>query len=110
MVDFFQENEIIANAQAIKYHDIEYNDNYVVITQNRTRRRVPNGYYFEDTGVHIYVSLYYADIWQHKRNIRKFIVNTVSKEWRNVPPLIIETHVPERIEPIEIEPDANLIK
>jgi len=103
-------DEIIANAQAIKYHDIEYHDDYVVITQNRTRRRVPNGYYFEDTGVHIYVSLYYADIWQHKRNVRKFIVNTVTKEWRNVPPVIIETHVPERIEPKEIKPDKNLIK
>lgn len=99
--NFFQENEIVVSAFAVKYHNIEYNDNYVTITQNRTRRRVYNGWYFEDTGTHIYVSTYMANIFQHKNKIRQFIVNTVNKEWREFKSVIIERHKPEKKEPLK---------
>lgn len=106
----FAKNEITARAHAVKYHDIEYRDNYVVVTQNRTRRRVPAGYYFEDTGSHIYVSLFYAHIFQHKNKIRAFIVNTVTKEWRDFPQTVVEHHKPERVEPIESNIHADLTR
>lgn len=102
------DNEIIANAQAVKYHDIEYHDKFVVITQNRTRRRVYDGYYFEDTGTNIYVSTFYSHLFQHKNKLRNFIVNTITKEWREYQSVIIEKHIPERKEPINIEPHADL--
>ena len=93
-----EKNEIICSAQAVKYHDIEYSDDFVTITQNRTRRRVPNGYYFDDTGTHIYVSPYYSGIFQHKNKYRKFILNKETKEWRDFQAVIIEKHIPEKIE------------
>ena len=49
------ENEILCTAQRVKYHRIEYHDGYVTIEQNRTRRRVPDGYHFEDDGQYIAV-------------------------------------------------------
>ena len=96
-----EENEILAPAHKVKYHDIEYSDNYAVVTQNRTKRRIPNGYYFEDTGLHIYISPFYSHLFQHKQNIRHFILNRFTKEWRNVP---------QPIEPKEIQADKNLLK
>lgn len=96
-----QENELVVQAHAVKYHDIEYTENYVVITQNRTRRRIYNGWYFEDTGSNIYVSTYYSHIFQHKCKIRNFIVNTVTKEWREFKHILITEHKPEKIEPLE---------
>lgn len=104
------ENEILAPANPVKYHDIEYSDNYVTVTQNRIRRRIPNGYYFEDTGSHIYISPYYSHLYQHKHKIRHFILNRFTKEWRNVPPVLIQHHIPERIEPKEIQADEQLTK
>lgn len=96
-----EENEIVVSANAVKYHGLEYHEKYVTITQNRTRRRVYNGYYFEDTGTHIYVSTFCSNIFQHKRKERKFIVNTVTKEWRDFVYKVVEVHVPERINPVE---------
>jgi hypothetical protein len=104
------ENELIARAHPVKYHDIEYHANYIVVTQNRTRRRVPSGYYFEDTGSHIYISAWYADNFQHKAKMRTFIVNTITKEWRDFPQMIVEHHKPEHIEPIKSNIHANLTK
>lgn len=95
------ESEIVVQAHAVKYHDIDYQDNYVVITQNRTRRRIYKGYYFEDTGSHIYVSTYCSGIFQHKHKIRNFIVNTVTKEWREFQHILIVEHKPEKKEPVE---------
>lgn len=105
-----QENETITQAQPVKYQDIEYCDNYVVITQNRTRRRVYNGFHFEDTGTHIYISTYYADIFQHKNKIRRFIVNTVTKEWRDYQAIVIEKHKPEIKDPKENNFIKELVK
>ena len=96
-----QENEIVARANAVKYHNIEYHESYVIITQSRTRRRVYNGFYFEDTGSHIYISTHCSGIFQHKSKIRNFIVNTVTKEWREFMHIIITEHKPEKIEPLE---------
>ena len=98
-------NELIVCAHAVKYHDIEYNDRYVTITQNRTRRRVYAGWFFEDNGIHIYISTYCAHIFQHKRKIRQFIVNTETKEWRDFQSVIIERHKPEKIK----KKDSNII-
>lgn len=95
------ENEIIVSSNPVKYHDIEYHDDYIVVTQNRTRRRVKNGYYFEDTGSHIYLSVYVAGMFQHKYRERKFILNTETKEWKNYQSVIIEKHHPEKVEPKE---------
>lgn len=99
-------DEIIVNAQRVKYHAIEYHDNYVTIEQNRTRRRVPKGYYFEDNGVEIYVSTFYSHIFQHQAKLRHFIVNKVTKEWRDFIGVEIEHYTPEKMEPI----DNNEIK
>jgi hypothetical protein len=99
-------NEIVAHAHAVKYHELEYHDDFVVITQNRTRRRVYNGYHFEDTGVHIFVSTFVSHIFQHKAKTRSFLVNTITKEWKDYQSVIIEKHKPEKISPIE----NNLIK
>ena len=95
------DNEIVAQAHAVKYHDIEYQDSYVVITQNRIRRRVYNGYYFEDTGSHIYVSTYRSDMFQHKYKVRNFIVNTVTKEWMEFKHILVTEHKPEKKDPVE---------
>lgn len=105
-----KDNEILCSAHAVKYHNIEYNDNYVVITQNRTRRRVPAGYFFDDTGSHIYVSPYYSCIFQHKQKIRRFILNKVTKEWRDFQEYLIEKHIPAKIEPIKTNPNESLIR
>jgi len=94
---FLQENEIVVSANAVKYHDIGYHDNYIVVTQNRTRRRIYNGWYFEDTGSHVYISTFYSHLFQHKRKTRQFIVNTISKEWKEFQSVIVEKHIPERI-------------
>lgn len=107
---FLNENEILVKAQAVKYHDIEYHDNFIVITQYRTRRRVYNGYYFEDTGIHIYVSSCCADIFQHKTKIRKFIVNTITKEWRAFESVIVEFHTPIKKNPINNNIHNELVK
>lgn len=74
-----RENEILATAQRVKYRRVEYNEGYVTIEQNRTRRRVPDGYHFEDNGVEIYVSTFYSHIFQHQAKIRRFIVNKVTR-------------------------------
>ena len=104
------DNEIIVSACAVKYHDLEYCDKYIIVTQNRTRRRVYNGYYFEDTGANIYVSTYVADMFQHKSKIRQFIVNTVTKEWREFQSIIILKHKPVKKEPVNNAPHADLIR
>ena len=93
-------NEIVVSAHAVKYHHIDYSDNYVTITQNRTRRRVYDGWYFEDTGRYIYVSEYCAHIFQHKRKVRRFIVDTVTKEWRDYQSVVVERHKPETKQPV----------
>lgn len=102
--------EIVVNACPVKYSDIEYHDNFVVITQNRTRRRVYAGYYFEDTGTHIYVSTACADMFQHKRKVRQFIVNTVTKEYRDLVTYEVEKNHPERVEPVENNIHEELTK
>lgn len=97
MVEFLlQDNEIVVNAFAVKYHDIQYNDNYVVIQQNRTRRRVYKGYYFEDTGAHIYVSAVCVGMFQHKNKVRQFILDVNTKEWRDFKTVFVERHKPEK--------------
>jgi hypothetical protein len=105
-----KENEIFASSQAVKYHSIEYHDNYVVVTQNRTRRRIPNGYFFEDTGVYIYISLYYSYFFQHKKKLKTFIVNKVSKDWREAVTVDVSKHVPKTINKINVKPDKNLVR
>jgi hypothetical protein len=104
------ENEIVAQAHAVKYHYIEYCENFVVITQNRTRRRVYKGYYFEDTGVHIYVSTSCSGMFQHKFKVRNFIVNTFTKEWREFNQTLIIKHKPEKRTPVENNEIHGLVK
>jgi hypothetical protein len=104
------ENEIISRSNAVKYHRIEYCDTYVVITQNRTRRRVYNGYYFEDTGSHIYISSYYSSAFQHAQKVKNFIVNTVTKEWREYKMITVEKHFPDIKKPLKENIHNELIK
>lgn len=108
--DFLQENEIIVQANAVKYHNVECHDNFIVVTQNHTRRRIYNGWFFEDTGTHIYISTYYSHIFQHKNKTRQFVVNTITKEWHDFQSVIIERHKPEKKEPVNIVPYADLIR
>jgi hypothetical protein len=95
------ENEIVVTAYPVKYHGIDYHDDYIVVTQNRTRRRVYNGWYFEDTGAHIYLSDYVAGIFQHKRTQRKFIFNTETKEFRDYKKVVVEKFRPEKVEALK---------
>lgn len=88
--------EILCPAQRVKYHRIEYNEGYVTIEQNRTRRRIPDGYYFEDDGQYIAVSTFYSNIFQHKAKVRYFVLNKETKEWRDWQTVIIERHTPEK--------------
>lgn len=96
-----QPNEILCPAQRVKYHGIEYHEGYVIIEQNRTRRRVPDGYHFEDDGQYIAVSTFYSHIFQHKATIRNFVLNKETKEWRDWQTVIIERHHPEKLKPVE---------
>jgi hypothetical protein len=105
-----QENEIVVTTQRVKYRHIEYFDNYVVIEQNRTRRRVYKGFYFDDNGEYIYVSTVYSNIFHHKKVIRRFIVNTETKEWRYYHSVVVEKHKPEQKEPVEDNLIDDLIK
>ena len=95
-----QPGEILCPAQRVKYHNIEYHEGYVTIEQNRTRRRVPDGYHFEDNGVYIYVSTFYSHIFQHKAKVRYFVLNKETKEWRDWQTVIIERHTPEKKEAV----------
>ena len=99
MNDNLQPGEILCQAQRVKYRRIEYHDGYVTIEQNRTRRRVPDGYHFDDNGVYIYVSTFYSHIFQHKAKVRYFVLNKETKEWRDWQTVIIERHTPEKLEP-----------
>jgi hypothetical protein len=96
MESHLSENEILCTAQRVKYHRIEYHEGYVTIEQNRTRRRVPDGYHFEDDGQYICVSTFYSHIFQHKANVRYFVLNKETKEWRDWQTVIIERHTPEK--------------
>ena len=98
MNDNLQPSEILCQAQRVKYHRIEYHDGYVTIEQNRTRRRVPDGYHFDDNGVYIYISTFYSHIFQHKAKVRYFVLNKETKEWRDWQTVIIERHTPEKKE------------
>ena len=100
------ENEILCQAQRVKYHRIEYHEGYVTIEQNRTRRRVPDGYYFEDDGQYICVSTFYSHIFQHKAAIHKFALNKETKEWRKWTDVIVEKFKPEKRTPL----DSNIIE
>lgn len=101
MIEELKPNEILCPAQRVKYHHVEYYDNYVTIIQNKTRRRVPKGYYFDDNGQYIYVSTYYSHIFQHKKSVKRFVLNRDTKEWRDWQEVFIERHRPEKIEPLE---------
>lgn len=99
--DTLQPGEIICPAQRVKYNHIEYYKGYVVVEQNHTRRRVPDGYHFEDDGQYIYVSTFYSHIFQHKTKVRYFVLNKETKEWRDWQTVIIERHTPEKKEAVK---------
>lgn len=101
MTDELKPSEILCPAQRVKYRCVEYHDGYVTIEQNKTRRRVPDGYHFDDNGVYIYVSTFYSHIFQHKAKVRYFVLNKETKEWRDWQTVIVERHRPEKLEPVE---------
>lgn len=92
--------KITISAYAVRYHTIEYYDKFIVVHQHRTRRRIPNGYYFEDTGIHIYISGFYNYLFQSTKRTKLFVVNTETKEWEPFQ-TIIEEHTPEKKEPLK---------
>lgn len=95
------DGKILCRAYPVKYRIVEYSERYVTIEQNRTRRRIPVGYFFEDTGTHIYVSSFYADIFQHKEKSKMYLLDRKTKEWEEVHTVMTETHRPGKIEPRE---------
>ena len=99
--NILHDGEILCPAQGVKYHSIEYHEGYVTIEQNRTRRRVPDGYHFDDNGQYIYVSTFYSHIFQHRAKVRYFVLNKETKEWRDWQTVIVERHRPEKLEPVE---------
>lgn len=96
MTEGLKPGEILCRAHRVKYTHIEYHDGYVTIEQNRTRRRVPSGYYFDDDGRHICVSVYYSGRFQHKQAVCYFALNKETKEWREWQKVTITHHTPER--------------
>ena len=96
--DILHPGEILCPAQRVKYNHIEYYKGYVVVEQSHARRRVPDGYHFEDDGLYIYVSTFYSHIFQHKAKVRYFALNKETKEWRDWQTVIIERHTPEKRE------------
>lgn len=96
--DTLQPGEIICPAQRVKYNHIEYYKGYVVVEQNHTRRRVPDGYHFEDDGIYIAISTFYSHIFQHKAKIYHFALNKETKQWRPYQAVIVEKHTPEKRE------------
>lgn len=97
--------EIEVMAYPVKYHSLEEGNGFITLTQNRTRRRVYDGYHFLDTGRHIYVAEQVAGMFQHKRKGRNFIVDSETKEWRDT--LEVVRHVPE-LRTEEVEPIQEL--
>jgi hypothetical protein len=49
-------------------------------------------------------------MFQHKNKSRQFIVNTVTKEWREFQAVIIEKHIPEKIKATKTKAHADLIR
>lgn len=101
-----KKNEIICSAYPVKYTHIDYYDDYIVVEQNRTRRRVPKGYYFLDDGRYIHISPYYTGPFQHKQKIKKYILNTVTKEWEDYQTVIVERNRPHAVDCVE----SNIIE
>lgn len=95
--------KINVSTYSIKYNEIEYCEGFILLIQNRIRRRIPNGYYFEDTGSHIYISQGYAHLFQHGQKRKDFIVDTDTKEWEYA--VKITSHIPERMGKL----DSNII-
>ena len=91
--------EILCTAHRVKYSHVEKHEGYIVVEQNRTRRRVPDGYHFYDDGRSICLSVFYSCFFQHKQAARKFVLNKETKEWREWHDVIIERHQPERVNP-----------
>lgn len=99
-------SEILVSAVKVKYQEIDYYDNYVVITQNRTKRRIYSGFYFDDNGCEIYVSTVCAGMFQHRKKVKRFILNKETKEWKDYETVTVERHYPIKVLPIE----SNQIK
>ncbi|MDR2129605.1 MAG: hypothetical protein LBP56_00310 [Odoribacteraceae bacterium] len=78
-----------------------YEDDCIILVQNNYRRRIPDGYYFEDTGTYIYVSLFYSHLFQHKEKIKLFIVNKKTKDWRDFDNVEVKPHAPESMSPLK---------
>lgn len=96
-----KEYEILCPSQRVKYSHVEYCDGYVVVEQNRTRRRIPDGYYFSDNGIYIYLSTFYSNLFQHKKAIKHFILNKKTKEWREWIDVVVERHIPAEIQEVK---------
>lgn len=101
------EGEILCWAYPVKYSSIEETDEYIIIVQNRIRRRIPKGYYFNDSGARIYISEFYAYSFQHSPKKRAFILNKETKEWRDGEYVEIKRNIPEKIVPV---PDNTIIE
>lgn len=105
MIEDLKPNEILCPAHRVKYSHIEYSENFVTITQNRTRRRVYKGYYFDDDGEYIYISTFYSCNFQHKATIKHFVLNKDTKEWRDWQTIVIEHHKPQQ----KAQKEGNII-
>lgn len=95
------EDFIIEKAYPVKYHSVEYYDRYVVVTQNRIRRRVYNGYFFDDNGEYIYISEICVGMFQHKKKPKIYSVNTETKTWEEYVTVTAVKHRPEKMNPVE---------
>lgn len=98
--------KIVVRAYPVKYYRVEYEDNYVVVTQGSTRRRVYKGFFFEDSGTHIWISSPCADMFQHGQKVRRYEVDTETKEWNIYEEIIVERHSAPKQEP----KDNNILK
>lgn len=71
---------------------------------------MPDGYHFEDTGTHIYVSPFYSHLFQHKKKVRQFVLNKETKEWADYNPVTIEHHIPVKLDPTSINLNDTLTR
>jgi len=99
MEEVLQGNEIVVMAYPVKYISVERGNGFITVAQNGTRRRVYDGWHFDDDGRRVWVSAS-ACCFQHGRKGRRFIVDTVTKRWRELETVTVERHRPESIAPV----------
>ena len=102
--------KLLVLAYPVKYHSIEYRHEFVVVRQNKTKKRIYKGWYFEDNGCELYISTAKCAGFQHSPKIKKFLLDTATKGWEIAENIEVKVHVPEAIEAKTISAKEELTR